>query len=128
MRTVRKRMPINKGRYRLLFENSMDGVLLTSPDGRIFDANPSACSILGRTREQIISSTRDDLMNTSDPALARFVEDRKRTGRANGELEARHPDGTIFPIEVSSVVFPSTEHQELTCILLRDISRRKRTE
>jgi PAS domain S-box-containing protein len=38
----------------MLFDNSLDGLMLTSPDGNILDANPSACRILGRTREEII--------------------------------------------------------------------------
>jgi PAS domain S-box-containing protein len=121
-------LPASESRFRLLFENSLDGILLTSPDGRIFDANPSACSILGRTQEQIIAAGRDGILDTSDPALAGVLAERKRTGRAHGELTARHPDGTLFPIEMSSVVFPDTEGNEFTCIILRDISRRKRAE
>ena len=46
----------SEARYRLLFENSLDGILLTAPDGRIFDANPSACTIFRRTREEIIAA------------------------------------------------------------------------
>lgn len=121
-------VPDGEARYRLLFENSMDGILLTAPDGRIFDANPSACSILGRTREQIIAAGRDGLMDTSDPTLARLIEERKRAGKTHGELMARHPDGTIFPIEISSVVFPDTAGNEFTCIILRDITHRKRAQ
>ncbi len=115
-------------RYRLLIENSLDGVLLTSPDGRIFDANSSACAIFGRTREEIIASGRDGLMDTSDPNLSRMVEERKRTGKASGELIARRPDGTPFPVEMSSVVFPSSEGHQFSCIIFRDISERKRAE
>ena len=121
-------LPDSEARHRLLFENSMDGILLTSPDGRIFDANPSACSILGRTREQIIAAGREGVMDTSDPALPRLIEERKRTGKVHGELMARHPDGTVFPIEISSVVFPDTEGNEFTCIIFRDITGRKCAE
>ncbi len=124
----RKSIPSSEARFRLLFENSMDGILLTSPDGRIFDANPSACSILGRTREQIIASMREDLVDPSDPTLARLVEERQRTGKAHGELRARASDGTTFPIELSSVVFPDTDGNEFTCIMLRDIRLRKQAE
>ncbi len=117
--------PDSDARYRSLFENSMDGILLTSPDGRIFDANPSACSIFQRTREQIIASTRGDLLDSSDPALARMVEERKRTGKTHGELIALCLDGSKVPVEISSVVFQDTEGHEFTCTLIRDISRRK---
>jgi PAS domain S-box-containing protein len=121
-------VPESEGRFRLLFENSLDGILLTSPDGRIYDANPSACALLGRTREQIIAATRADLVDTSDPTVARLVEERKRTGKAHGELIARHSDGTLFPIEISSVVFSDAEGNQFTCMMIRDISSRRRAE
>jgi len=117
-----------EARYRLLFENSIDGVLLTSPDGKIFDANSSACSIFGRTREQIVAAGRAGLMDATDPSLPRLIEERKRTGKAHGELRACRPDGSVFPVEVSSAVFVDAEHNELTCIILRDIGPRKQAE
>lgn len=112
----------------MLFENSLDGILLTSPDGRILDANPSACVIFGRTREEIIAAGREGLMDRSDPELARLIEVRKRTGKVHGELTARRCDGTVFPIEVSSVVFRDLEGNDRTCMILRDVSQRKRAE
>jgi len=130
--TERQRAQANErkseARYRLLFENSMDGVLLTSPDGRIFDANSSACSIFERTRDEIIAAGRAGLVDTSDPALPRLIEERKRTGKAHGELRARHPDGSVFPMEISSAVFVDAEGNELTCIIVRDIGPRKHAE
>ena len=115
-------------RYRLLFENSMDGILLTAPDCRIFDANPSACAILGRTREQIVAAGREGLLDTGDPALASMIEERKRRGKVHGELTARRPDGSQFPMEMSSVIFSDADGNEFTCMIIRDVSRRKSAE
>jgi PAS domain S-box-containing protein len=123
-----KDLPQNDPRYRLLFENSMDGILLTSPDGQILDASPSACRILGRTREQIIEAGREGLIDAADPNLPLLIQERKRNGRAHGELTARRADGSFFPIEFSSVVFFDGEGNERTCIILRDISHRKSAE
>lgn len=118
----------NEARYRLLFENSTDGILLTVPDGRIFDANPSACSILGRTREQIIAAGREGILDTSDPDLGRMLEERRITGKIHCELTARHTDGTVFPMEISSAIFRDAEGSEFTCIIFRDISLRKQAQ
>ena len=115
-------------RYRMLFENSMDGILLTSPDGHILDASPSACRILGRTREQIIEAGRAGIVDGADPNLPRLIEERQRTGRAHGELAVRRPDGSLFPMEMSSVVFSDGEGNSRTCIIFRDISNRKSAE
>lgn len=123
-----RHVPDSELRYRLLFENSMDGILLTAPDGRIFDANPSACSIFGRTREQIIAAGRGGLLDVSDPALPRAIDERKRTGKFHGELTARRPDGSQFPMEVASAIFSDAEGNEFTCMIIRDISSRKRAE
>ena len=102
--------------------------MLTSPDGVILDANPSACQILGRTREEILQEGRAGLIDTSDPRLEALIEQRKRTGRAHGELMARRKDGTMFPVEVSSVVFENREGDPRTCLIMRDISDRKGAE
>jgi PAS domain S-box-containing protein len=114
--------------YRLLFENGLDGLLLTAPDGSILDANPAACRILDRTREEIIAAGRSGVLDTANPRLAEMVAERERTGRTHGELTARRKDGSIFPVEISSVVFRDSEGELRTCIIMRDISERAAAE
>lgn len=130
--TERRRMESelrrNEVRYRSLFENSMDGILLTMPDGTILDANPSACAQFGRTREEIIAAGRQALIDMSDPATMRMLEERKRTGKARAELRARKPDGSLFPVETASAIFKDMEGCQFTCIVQRDISEKKRAE
>jgi PAS domain S-box-containing protein len=114
--------------YELLFHHSFDGFLLTSPDGAVLDANPAACRIFGRTHEEMLRDGRDGLADSSDPRLAALLAERKRTGRAQGELSARRKDGTLFPIEVSSVIFQNGVGETRTCMIIRDISGRKTAE
>jgi PAS domain S-box-containing protein len=114
--------------YRLLFENCMDGIMKTAPDGSILDANPAACAIFQRTREEIIASGREGLIDTNDPRLPALVEQRKKTGKAHGELWGRRKDGSLFPVEFSSVVFEDPQGQARTCLIIRDISERKGAE
>ncbi len=40
-------------KYQAIFDHSFDAILLTSPDGRILAANPSACRMFGRSEEEI---------------------------------------------------------------------------
>lgn len=117
-----------KSLYEMLFENSLDGIMLTAPDGAILDANPATCRIMGRTREEILQEGRQGLIDSSDPRLAVLVEERKRTGKAHGELTARRKDGALFPVEFSSVVFDNPEGNARTCLIIRDISERKAAE
>jgi len=114
--------------YRMAFENSFDGFMLTSPDGAIHAANPSACRIFGRTEQEICQAGREGIIDTSDPSLQTLIEERARTGKGHGELRARRKDGTLFPVEVSSVAFKDTNGEIRTSLALRDISARKQAE
>ena len=73
-------------RYRLLFENSMDGILLTAPNGAILHANRSACQIFGRSEEKIIQAGRQGLIDPDDPNLPVLLEQRARTGKRRADL------------------------------------------
>lgn len=118
----------NETLHRLLFENSLDGFMLTAPDGRILDANPAASRIFGRTREELLREGREGLIDSSDPRLPGLIAQRRQTGRAHGELSARRKDGAVFPVEFSSVVFTTPEGEPRTCLIIRDISERKAAE
>lgn len=100
----------------------------TAPDGAILDANPAACKMFQRTREEIIAAGREGLIDSSDPRLQALVEQRKLTGKAHGELWGRRKDGTLFPVEFSSVVFENPQRQVRTCLIIRDIGERKTAE
>jgi len=103
----------------------MDGLMLTAPDGSVLDANPAACRMFGRTRDEVIEAGRKGLIDSSDPRLAKMIEERKRTGKSDGELTARKKDGTSFPIEISSQVFTTPEGEARSCMIIRDISQRR---
>lgn len=121
-------LPVGDTLYRLLFENGMDGLMLTAPDGSILDANPAACRIFQRSREEILEQGRDRLMDSADPRMAAILAERNRTGRGHSELTAKRRDGTPFPVEVSSVVFTTPQGETRTCTIIRDISERKTAE
>lgn len=91
--------------YRALFEHSLDGILLTAPDGGILAANPAACLMLGRTEAEICRLGRSGVVDTTDPRLETLLAERARTGQFTGELYLLRADGTRFPAEVSSRVF-----------------------
>ncbi len=115
-------------RFQKLFETSMDAILLTSPDGTIFEANPAACRIFGRTEAEILRIGRDGLIDVSDPRLAPALEQRTRDGYFSGELTCLRKDGTKFQGEFSSVIFVDRLGQTRTNMLIRDITGRKLAE
>ena len=71
--TERKRLDSklreSEERYRSVFENSIDAILLTTPDGGMLAANPAACRMFGRTEEELLKVGRDGIVDPSDPRL-----------------------------------------------------------
>ena len=118
----------NEERYRLLFDSSIDAVLLTIPDGQILAANPAACRMFGRSEEELKHLGRDAVVDASDSGLVAALEERARTGLFRGELTFVRHDGSIFPGELSSAIFRTREGETHTSIIIRDITERRRVE
>ncbi len=111
-----------------LFENSLDGILLTAPDGRIFLANPAACAMLGRSEEEVYAAGREGVVDTTDPHMWAALEERRKTGRFRGQFRLKRADGSTFVAEVDSAIFLDEKGEQRTSMSFRDISERKRQE
>jgi len=115
-------------RYRALFENSDDGILLTVPDGRILSANPAACQMFGRSEAEICAGGRAALLDAHNPHLAAALEERARSGRVRTELTFLRRDGSRFPGEITSVLFSNENDETQSSMTIRDISERVRLQ
>jgi len=113
---------------RSFYENSMDAILITTPQGKFISVNPAACSIFGTTTEKLIQMGRDGIVDQTDPRLASFLEQRKLTGKARGEIIHIRQNGEKFPAEISSAVFLMPSGEERTILIIRDITERKELE
>ncbi len=118
----------SEANYRSLFENSLDAILLTSPDGKILEANPAACRIFGWTEEELKSIGRAGVSDPEDPRHEAAREERRRTGKFRGELTLVRKDGTKFPADLSSSILRDRSGNERTSMVIRDITERKRAE
>ena len=118
---------VSEARYRSVFENSLDALLLSVPDGRILAANPAACRLFGRSETEICEIGRDGLLVSDDPRLGPLLEQRSATGKAFGTVSMLRADGTRFEGEISSALFETPEGAR-TSMIVRDITERKRVE
>src|SRR5437868_1949912 len=56
----------NLEKYRLTFEFASVGIVHVRPDGRILEANPKFCQLLGRSREELIQYEVSELTHPDD--------------------------------------------------------------
>jgi PAS domain S-box-containing protein len=115
----------SENRWRMLFEHSLDGVLQTTPDGRILAANPAACRLLGRTEQELTSLTRSDLADLTDPRLPGLLRQREETGQARGELRFVRGDGSTLEMAIASSVYVDSSGRRCTCLVIHDVSERQ---
>jgi len=116
------------GFYRSFYEQSMEAVFLTAPDGVIYAANPAACKLFGLSEKEICNAGRSGLVDSTSPQLNSFIDQRNITGNARAELVQIRGDGTRFPTEVSSNQFTDEFGNIRTILIVRDLSKQKQTE
>ncbi len=127
-RRVEEALRESEERYRLLFDSSLDAILLNAPDGNILAANPAACRMFGRTADEITQIGRSGVVDVRDPRLAAALAERVRTGRFSGELTFIRRDGTPFPGDITTALFSDQAGNTRSSTIIRDISERKRAE
>jgi diguanylate cyclase (GGDEF)-like protein/PAS domain S-box-containing protein len=91
--------------YEALFIHGVDGVLITSADGRILGANARACELLGRTELQLIELGRDGIVDRRDRRWRAALETRAPEGAFRGVFRFRRGDGSTFSAEVTTASF-----------------------
>ncbi|MCG3206894.1 MAG: Sensor histidine kinase RcsC [Anaerolineae bacterium] len=118
----------SEAKYRAFFENSMDAILLTSPEGAVQAANPAACRMFDRTEADIIRVGRPGIVDITDLRLPALLAERERTGKVRSELTLLRADGSPFPAELSSALFRDNSGKMRTIMIIRDITERKQAE
>ncbi len=122
-----------EAKYRTIFENAVEGIFQTTPEGRLLTANPALASMLGYdTPEAVVASV--DNIATQCYAQAECRDDMlaiiQREGRVVGyETELIRKDGTVFWAAINARAIRD-ETGRISCYegTIIDISERRRLE
>jgi PAS domain S-box-containing protein len=115
-------------RFRSLFVNSMDAIFLTALDGRVYDANPAACKMFQRTKQEFLELGKEAITAADPQKLKECLNTRAQDGSVLCDLTCLRKDGTRFETEVSSFIFRNSKGEDRSFVIVRDITSRKRTE
>ncbi|MDD3966812.1 MAG: PAS domain S-box protein [Candidatus Marinimicrobia bacterium] len=115
-------------RYRSVFDNSLDAILLTEPNGHILSANRAACEMFGMSEEEIIRNGRSGILAPDNPNLQELLKQREKNRALSGVLFFRRGDGSVFPAEISNSVFTDSAGEQRTSLIIRDVTERKKSE
>ena len=125
---IEEELRASEERYRTLFENSMDAILLTGPGGQIFHVNPATCEMFQWTEEELCAMGRKGIMDLSDTRLTMLLNERGIKGKSRKELTHVRKDGSKFPTVVSSAVFIDKDGKERATTIIHDVTQLKQGE
>jgi|MudIll2142460700_1097286.scaffolds.fasta_scaffold02507_6 PAS domain S-box-containing protein len=115
-------------RYRTLFEQSPDGILILDTEGRILEFNEAAHRELGYSREEFAGLHISDIDPFETPEEIRgSIQDVLNKGRAQFEVRHRAKDGEIRDVQVITQTIVLCGRTVFHTIW-RDITERKRSE
>jgi PAS domain S-box-containing protein len=118
-----------ESQYRNIFDAAADGLITTDLEtGRVVDANPAACAMHGRTREDFIGLLPAAFIHSDSQNVFRNYLRAIRSGDIlDTQLTHLCRDGSTFHAEWHGAVFTYQGHP---CLLgvVRDVSLRIQTE
>ncbi len=116
-------------RYRTLFSDSIDAILLAGPDGKIIDCNQAALDMWGYSKDEMMHLEASHLY--ADPAdRVKFKLAIEKTGSVKDfEIKYRKKDGTIMECLESSTLRVAEDGSVFGYMgIMRDVTEKKRIE
>jgi diguanylate cyclase (GGDEF)-like protein/PAS domain S-box-containing protein len=117
-----------EGRYTLIFNNNLDGILQTTIDGAILAANPAACEMLGVEAERLVKMQRQEFTLLDDARCIDFHRQVTERQKARSELTLCKSDGSRFEADVSCAIYNDYSGRAVQSYVFRDITDRKQAE
>ncbi len=126
-----KALQESEKKYRQLFMDSLDGIFITTPEGRFIDVNPAGVRLLGyESKEELMAVDIPSTLYLNPKDRERFKKEIAEKGHVqNFELNFRRKDGKI----ITAVLSSTCEYDEQGNIIayrgyIRDITRWKEME
>ncbi len=113
--------------YSQHFKNSMAGIILGTPEGKIMEANPAACKILGYTKSELLEGNRELILDPTNQLNKKSYEVREKKSIYEGEKEYIHKNGSRIIVEASSLLYRNENGNLRTINTFRDKSKEKET-
>jgi PAS domain S-box-containing protein len=112
-------------RFRHLFEQASDGIVMADMAGHYLDVNRRACHMLGYSREELLERKVTDILTPHDNLRLKDIQADLLAGhRHSSEWKLRRKAGGTVSVEVSARLQPDGRWHAI----VRDITERKRAE
>jgi PAS domain S-box-containing protein len=112
-----------------IIDNYPGALFLSKMDGTSIEVNSRASEMLGYTEAEFKTISRKDLVDETDPGLAKLANARDQYGKIRGEMAVRKKNGERMYVDVSSCVFKDVlSGEDRVSTIMIDITERKQIE
>jgi len=127
-----QRLLASEERFRKAFEEAPFGMLLSAPTGRLLQVNKTFCQLVGRSEQDLLAGSWQELTHPGDLGISLAANDRLLRGPASFvEFEKRYIGilGNIIQVRLRISLLRDSEGQPSHFIThIEDITDRKRAE
>jgi PAS domain S-box-containing protein len=123
---VQQALRASEEQYRTIFDASIDGLALWSPDGAIVDINLTLWRMYGYSDEEFLARNPEKpIRQARRPALDKILPSVSRGEPFHTELTDHRKDGSTFELEVHGIPMQYQEKPHMLTIS-RDITEKRR--
>ncbi len=129
-REMREASILAEMKYRSLFELSMNGMLLITPETyTIIDTNRSFCELCNRDREALLKTSLGDLLAVNErERLEQGLTVVEAGGQGTlGDLRLLRPDGKELSVDASATYIHSLE-EKMVFLAFKDVTEKREYE
>ncbi|MDP2217851.1 MAG: PAS domain S-box protein [Methanolobus sp.] len=123
-----QKIKVSEEKFRALFENAVDSIMILDMDYNILEVNPSLCDLLLYRKDEMLQLSRSDFIAPEYLHKCKeYLVSALEKGHSVFETECLKKDGSRVPVEMSIKVI---EYEGKPAILsnVRDITERKQSE
>ena len=126
---IEAQLRVSEARFRSLFEHAASGMAVVTLEGDFINVNPSFCSLLGYSKEEMIGLKTADVIHPEDLTLDRDMLDKlRRRDIPHAWLEKRliHKTGDVIWVRSSSALVWGANATPLYLVIhIEDITDQK---
>ncbi|MBV9834614.1 MAG: PAS domain S-box protein [Alphaproteobacteria bacterium] len=129
-----RKLAESEDRLRQVMDNAVDVIVLVNERGVIESINHASWRIFGYRpweligRDVIMLMTEDEGLSHAAFMQRHIRDDKPLLVNTAREMQGRHKDGRVLPLEVSSSEFRTGDGQRMFVALVRDLTERKAIE
>lgn len=117
----RKKLSDKYNELKLIFANTMEGILLVNDKGAIVNSNPFANTLLAKeTMDNLAGKNITDVLEIDYNEALNFRENLRRQKSWHQTLPLHKKDGTSFYAEVSASVARRKTGEKFHCVVIKD--------